>query len=187
MNLNMSELDNPNNNYTYDPYSFENKETNYWEKPNELATKKKKVSFDDILSNMNLVVNEKGVLQYMLPAQTMDQNLVQNPAQNFVQNPVQVQPPAPIDPSVKHSYIYNKYFKDYHDPNAQSNNAPRVPKTMAEYRKMIIEDKIKAIQQKMRVEQIKSKKMMFTTVPGATSNPRSIQATKNTLRSMNFR
>ena len=64
---------------------------------------------------------------------------------------------------------------------------PRVPKTIEEYRQMLLEDRIKAIQQKQRIDQIKSKKMFFMTAPGANSNPRNIQASKNNLRSMSFK
>ena len=58
---------------------------------------------------------------------------------------------------------------------------------MEEYQQMLLEDKINAIQQKIRIDQIKSKKMMFTSAPGISADPRNMQATKNTLRSMNFR
>ena len=51
---------------------------------------------------------------------------------------------------------------------------------------MLLEDKIKAIEHKKRIEQIKSTKLLFTTTPGATSNPRNIRASKNNLRMMNF-
>ena len=63
---------------------------------------------------------------------------------------------------------------------------PRVPKTMEEYAKMLLEDKIKAIQHKKMVEQVKSKKMMFTTTPDMSINPRNIQASKNKLNKMSF-
>ena len=73
MELNFSELD------TMNPYQSTNNNNNnesreiqynYWEKApiKEQQNKKKKVSFNDILSNMNLVVNKQGVLQFMLPA-----------------------------------------------------------------------------------------------------------------------
>jgi hypothetical protein len=91
-----------------------------------------------------------------------------------------------IEPAVKHSYIYNKYFKDYGDPNA-GKPAPRVPKTMEEYRRMLLEDKIKAIQHKKMVDEVKSKKMMFTSAPGSMTNPRDIKPSVNTFRTMNFR
>jgi hypothetical protein len=58
---------------------------------------------------------------------------------------------------------------------------------MEEYKQMLLDDKIKAIQHKKLLEQIKPKKMMFTSNPGMSLNPTNINATKNNLRMMNFR
>ena len=201
MELNITELYNENTMNPYDTsnYNTDSKQnsTNYWEKQvkNENPGKKKKVSFNDILSNMNLVVNKEGVLQFMTPTHTMQNT--QSPHYNeysqynpneFSQpnNYISSQQKEPLDTSVKHSYIYNKYFKDYTDPNYQK-PGPRVPKTIEEYRKMLLEDRIKAIEHKKRVDQIKSTKLLFTTAPGGQTNPRNVVASKNNLRSMNFR
>jgi len=206
MELNLSELDNVN---TVNPYDYslyrqnQENEEKYWDNPitKETNTKKRKVSFDDILSNMNLVVNNQGILQFMAPNQEPSYNAATY--KNYNYNPNQLSPPniqepnirqppqnknsEPLDPSLKHSYIYNKYFKDYADPH-RAKSSPRVPKTKEEYYKMLLDDRRKAIEHKIRMEQIKSKKLMFTTSPDATGiNPRNIIATKNTLRSMNFR
>jgi hypothetical protein len=214
MELNITELDNVNTMNPYDTFDYNKLEqqnsTNYWEKSAKTETKekRKKVSFNDILSNMNLVVNKEGVLQLMVPnQQEMSEQNVYQPQynQNYQYNandfsrPSQYQSPQimsqpqninikqeSLDPSVKHSYIYNKYFKDYVDPNAQK-PGPRVPKTIEEYHKMLLEDRIKAIEHKKRIEQIKSTKLMFTSAPGSQSNPRNVVASKNNLRSMNFR
>jgi hypothetical protein len=186
MELNLSEVDNTINPYgTYNSnYSEKQTEDNYWEKPKiqETKIKKKKVSFNDILSNMNLVVNKQGVLQFMSPkreeqSQEQPQEQFQS---NFNNNPIQ-----PVDPAVKHSFIYNKYFKDYADVGVIKPE-PRVPKTMEEYRNMLIEDKIKELQRRKMVEQVKSKKIIFTSTPGVLSNPTNIQPTKNNLRRMSF-
>ena len=196
MELNLSELDsmNPYDNFDYNSYEQQNGE-NYWEKPKaEETTKRKKVSFNDILSNMNLIVNKQGVLQFMGPNKHQNQNeLNQQPQyqqpqyqQPQYQQPQQNKNSQPIDQSVKHSYIYNKYFKDYADPNTEK-PGPRVPKTIEEYHQMLLEDKIKQIQRKKMVEEVKSKKMLFTSTPGASSNPRNLQASRNNLRMMNFR
>ena len=73
MELNLSELDNTNTMNPYESFDYnsyqQNSGENYWEKPKEEESefKKKKVSFNDILSNMNLVVNKQGVLQFMVP------------------------------------------------------------------------------------------------------------------------
>lgn len=215
MELKLSELDNTNTMNPYDTFDYNGYEQqngiNYWEKPKvqETQTKKKKISFNDILTNMNLVVNKQGVLQFMAPNQ---EEQPQNGQQNYNYNPNDFSQPSqyqqqpyqqqqyqqqyqqpqqnrnsePIDPSVKHSYIYNKYFKDYGDPNA-SKPGPRIPKTIEEYHQMLLDDKIKEIQHRKMLEQVKSKKMMFTSAPGVGSNPRNIQASRNNLRSMNFR
>lgn len=155
----------------------------YWEQP-KIDRQRKKVTFDDILNNMNLVVTSDGVLQHMRP-------ISQEPVPNNHQNQYLYQPQYqqqyqqhhnkndPIEPSVKHSYIYNKYFKDYHDANIQP-TGPRRPKTIDELKQMLRDDKIREIQHKIRISQIKSTKMLFTNVHG-------IQATKNNLRVMSFK
>ena len=202
MELNIAELNNLNTMNPYEIPKYENytqEDTNYWDNNKANQPKKKKITFNDILSNMNLVVNNQGVLQYMgindeMPQETpLPQN--QYNSNDFTRQ-IKYQPQEhqgsynlnqpPIDPSVKHSYIYNKYFKDYTD-NSVEKPGPRVPKTIEEYHQMLLDDKIKAIEHKKRIEQIKSKKMMFTSVPGVQSNPRNIKPSVNNLRMMNFR
>ena len=219
MELNISELDNMNPYDTFDYKNLDNKTENYWEKPlkQETKEKRKKVSFNDILSNMNLVVNKQGVLQLMVPnnEELFHQNGYQTQTNTTQTNTTQINKSypnsfsqqnyyqsdnlnvnknvnknvtrreEPIDKSLKHSYIYNKYFKDYVDPNIQK-SGPRVAKTIEEYNKMLLDDKIKAIEEKKRIQQIKSTKLMFTVAPGSQSNPRNIVASKNNLRMMNF-
>jgi len=189
MELNFSELDNTNHHdkFDYDSYEKQNG-VNYWEKPvniQEKQQKKKKISFNDILSNMNLAVNkeESNIIQPQNKPQNKPQNYNNNNNNNIKKISTQNND---VEPLVKHSYIYNKYFKDYGDPNA-GKPAPRVPKTMEEYRQMLLEDKIKAIQHKKMIEEVKSKKMMFTSAPGSLSNPRDIKPSINNLRTMNFR
>jgi hypothetical protein len=94
----------------------------------------------------------------------------------------------PVDPSVKHSYIFNKYFKDYADVTPPAPEK-RVPKTIEEYNQMVYEDRIKRIEERKRISEIKSTKLMFTTTPdnyAGRVNPRNIQPTRNTLRKMSF-
>jgi hypothetical protein len=164
---------------------------------------------------MNLVVNKQGVLQFMTqnPEETQIQNNYnpnkfsqqqqyqkqqyqkqqyqkqqyqkQNP-QYKEEKPQQNKNSQPIDPAVKHSYIYNKYFKDYTDMNIEKHE-PRVPKTIEEYNKMLLEDKIKQIEHRKMIQQVKSKKMMFISESGNSSNPRNVHTSKNNLRMMNFR
>jgi len=184
MELNISELDNINPYQSFDYNKFEEEEK-YWEQE---KTKKKKVTFDDILTNMNIVVNKQGVLQFMSSSQPNQyQNQSQNQYQNQYQNNFSKQQiQESIDPSLKHSFIYNKYFKDYIDPNLEK-QGPRVPKTIEELKQMLIQDKIIAEQQRERISQIKSKKLMFTTNPNMNINLKNIVASKNNLKTMNFR
>jgi hypothetical protein len=204
MELNLTELDNSNtmNPYeTFDVNSYNQNELNYWNNDkNNIKPKKKKVSFNDILTNMNLVVNKEGILQFMSPTEEQFHNQSQHQSQhqsyNHNQPPQQMyknvqyqtknENQESLEPIVKHSYIYNKYFKDYVDPNKQKPE-PRVPKTIEEYYKMLLDDKIRINQQKIRINEIKSKKMIFLSPEGAKINPRNIQVTRNNLRSMNFR
>ena len=212
MELNFSELDNKNTKNPYENFDYNAYETQsaenpekYWERSNvqnQQKAKKKKVSFDDILSNMNLVVNKSGVLQFMQIVQEDEkqpqydqyqQPQYQQPQyqQQQYQQPIYVQKTQqePLDPSVKHSYIYNKYFKDYQDAQPSAPQV-RVPKTMEEYRQMLLDDKIKQIQQQKKIAEIKSTKLLFVSNAGNqnnASNPRNMQASRNNLRSMNFR
>jgi len=162
-------------------------QVNYWEKK-DVRQPKKKVSFDDILNNMNLVVTQDGVLQYMRPLQqeyNQGNNSQYNQGNNsqysqYNQQSTQMNISEPIHPAVKHSPIYNKYFKDYRENEQSHPSGPRRPKTIQELKQMLREDKIREIQQKIRISQIKSKKMLFTNING-------IHMTKNNLRVMAFK
>lgn len=116
--------------------------------------KNKKMTYDDILSSLNLVVSSDGVLQYMNVKSDKMNNLVEDKQaiKKVVTN-------DKIDPYVKNSFIYNKYFKDYKDELV--NEAPRIPLTQEEYKKMVVENLINKIYQKKRISQIKSKKLLF--------------------------
>ena len=222
MELNFAEIDSKKSFESFDYNSYEmdtsNNSDKYWEQNNpakqnaQTSAKKKKVSFDDILSNMNLVVNKNGVLQFMSQSQNQTQ---QHPPQQQQYPPQQHQYPPqqhsyppqqhsyppqqqpylpqqqkqstksvqnknePLDPSVKHSYIYNKYFKDYQDAYSPVPEV-KVPKTREEYLKMLVEEKLRKIEERKRISQIKSTKLLFTTNVG------NIQASKNGLRMMSF-
>ncbi len=79
MDLNFSELDN------IDTINTGAETNNYWEqqsKPPAAPQKRKKVSFDDILSNMNLVVNKTGVLQRMVPMNNQNDDYSQHQQQH---------------------------------------------------------------------------------------------------------
>jgi hypothetical protein len=203
MELKFSELDNITSQNPYKQLNtndsgLDNNSDKYWEsvKSKKDEPKKKKVSFNDILSNMNLVVNKKGVLLSMSKSQTLEtqqqdyqyEEQHQQQYQQQYQQQQHVVPQQPIDPSVKHSYIYNKYFKDY---AVVSGPIPekKIPKTIEEYNQMVMEERIKRIEDRKRINMIKSTKLMFTTSPDndiTQSNPRNIQPTRNTLRKMSF-
>jgi hypothetical protein len=139
---------------------------------------------------MNLVVNQNGVLQYMEPIQNNSNDEYNQYQQPYQETYPQQQKNEPLDPNVKHSYIFNKYFKEYKDANTSNVPVPRVPKTLEEYRQMVIEDKIKAIQQRNRIAQIKSTKMLYTnnvTNSGIINTNGNLRASRNNLRSMSFR
>ena len=219
MELNFSEIDSktPYDSFDYNGYEglTNNTSNKYWEKntkPPQTTpqTKKKKVSFDDILTNMNLVVNKSGVLQFMSQPQEIQQQTqtqyqeepqyqqqqpqyqqqqpqYQQQQTQYQQQQTQYQPQTqyqqqPLDPSVKHSYIYNKYFKDYQDANPIIPEV-RVPKTKREYLKMLIEERNRQIMERKRISQIKSTKLLFTTNVGNNGN---IPVSKNSLRKMGF-
>ena len=205
MDLTFSEIDN-NNGGGYPNESYANINSDrYWEAPPTpvqpaVKPEKKRVSFDDIMRNMNLVVSKTGVLQSIRPqepqpqqqypqqyTQQHQQQYAQQHQQQYTQqqpNPaVQVQKQNPLDPSVKHSYIYNKYFKDYQDA-APPEPEIKVPKTKEEYFRMVAEERKRQMEEKIRISQIKSTKLMFTTNAG----PRgTVQASRNTLRKLSFR
>jgi hypothetical protein len=193
MELNFTEIDNLDKN-SYENFNTNPNESNqpkYWEKTKKInnVEKKKRVTFDDILSNMNLVVNQNGVLQSMVPLQQYDQPQYYQEQQYQQQPYQQIQKNnGPLDPSVKHSYIFNKYFKDYKDANDNFKPQVKVPKTIEEYRQMVLEERIRQIQERNRIAQIKSKKMLYTSNPHMQQNRNQgvIKASKNNLRSMNF-
>jgi hypothetical protein len=206
MELNFTEYDN------YKDNNLENDYSKYWEQPK--TEKKKKVSFNDILTNMNLVVGKNGVLQQMQHQAVEEQpqylpqpqQYLPQPQQQYITKKQEQYLPqqkeqynikkieenqVPIDPSVKHSFIYNKYFKDYVDAYKPEPEV-LVPRTMEEYRQMVYEQKVKEAEERKRISEIKSTKLMFTTNKGYENanngkNPANIRPSKNNLRMMNFR
>ena len=177
MNINFSEIDDLDNQNQFD--------VNYWETTSNTQTqKKKKINYDDILNSLNLVVNKNGVLQYM----TTNGNQESEQRQYQQQQHKQQQPikGKPLEPQVKNSQIYNKYFKDYKDPNAEYVQEVKVPQTIEEYNRMVLEENIKRIQERKRIAQIKSTKMLFESNNIPVNNTGNIVASKNNLRMMKF-
>ena len=124
--------------------------TNYW------SQTKPKFSYDNILSSLNMVVDEKGVLAIRRP------NQLQTHQQTKQTPQVPTPTPTPLPNQVKNSYIFNKYFKDYKDPSIVP-EPPRIPQTREEYNQMVLEERIRRINERKRIQQIKSKKLMFDT------------------------
>jgi hypothetical protein len=191
MNLNFTEIDDLGNNDNFNVNGYQT--NNYWETSNVKAQepKKKKINYNDILNSLNLVVNKSGVLQYITTTDNQDQQ-----EQQQYYNPQQQQPSKgkPLDPQVKNSHIFNKYFKDYKDPNAEYVEEVKVPQTIEEYNQMLLEDRIKRIQERNRVSQIKSTKLLFESnnnsnngfINNGNNGNGRIGVSKNTLRMMKF-
>jgi len=134
------------------------------------APKKKQISYDDILSSMNTVVIDgklefikKDVLQNIVAKQQQTQypqqaRQPQQPQQQQQKKVTFNQPPPQLD---KSSYIYNKFFKDYKDPLQVQNEPPRRPMTKNELIKQLVINKVNAINERNRIAEIKSTKLLF--------------------------
>lgn len=115
--------------------------------------KKKDLSYDDILKSMNMtIINGKLVL-------SNGNNNVIEPTQTNQTKQIKISQ-QPLPQEIKNSAIYNKYFKTYND--IQPSIEIRRPQTIEEYKKMLLEDRIQRILAKKRIDQIKSKKLLFT-------------------------
>jgi hypothetical protein len=123
--------------------------------------KKKQISYDDILSSMNTVVID-GKLEFI--KKDVLQNIVdkqQQPLQKkvtFNNLPGQNTPRPQLD---KSSYIYNKYFKDYKDQSPNQIEAPTRPLTKNEIIKQLVINKVNAFNERNRIAEIKSTKLLF--------------------------
>jgi hypothetical protein len=123
--------------------------------------KKSKISYDDILTSLNLKVNN-GKLEYIQPKTTHPGDRLKTcykkqPQQQ--QQPIYQQQPIPTQNPYQSSYIFNKYFKDYKDPS-QPEEEP-VFLSPQEYKRQVILEMIRRNQERKRIAQIKSKKMLF--------------------------
>ena len=150
---------------------------------------------------MNLVVNPKGVLQFMQPAAAATSASASDyrygdgdgdSGNGYGGNGYgysRAQPPSSVPPAVKHSYIYNKYFTNYQDP-AMMDAVPqyRTPQTKEEYRQMLIDDLRKKIEHQRRIAAIKPTQILYT-AGGSTERVRHHQVQSSTprLQKMAFR
>ena len=124
-----------------------------------------KISYEDILSKMNMFVsdgklhlmdnNPKGY-QQINQKQPIQEQVQQRQQQQRQQQQRQQQQPSNIPAN---SYIYNKYFKDDFKPE------PTVirPKSLAEYKHLLILDLLEKQRQRQRIRQIKSTKLIMPT------------------------
>lgn len=101
------------------------------------------ISYDGILQSMNMRVKD-GKLEMIQPV------------------PEQVNYAAQIPYQEQNNYIYNKYFQDYNKQQQQQQQGPSRPLTLQERRAIIIKRQIEIENQRRRISEIKSKKMLFS-------------------------
>jgi hypothetical protein len=117
----------------------------------QVANQGPKISFDDILSKMGTFVSD-GKL-HLVDRNALPQQQQPKQLQQQYQQQQQLQQAETNIP--QNSYIYNKYFKD----NMQQHDTIRKPKTLQEYKIMVIKDYIQA----QRIKQMKSTKLIMPT------------------------
>jgi hypothetical protein len=124
----------------------------------QVVEQKPKMSYDDILSKMGMFVAE-GQLHLLdnQPIKVQEQIQQQYSQKNAVKQPryveQQEQSQQPQFESIQNSYIHNKYFNNENQAKPQV----RVPKSLQEYRNMLIHDII----QKQKIKQLKSTKLVM--------------------------
>ena len=120
---------------------------------------KPKISYEDILSKMGMFVSDgKLHLVDRNSVSFQEQEQEQVVKNQVVKNQVvknQVVKNIPQNQVIQNSYIHNKYFKN----ELQPQNTISPPKTLQEYKKRVIENYI----ERLRIKQIKSKKMIMPT------------------------
>ena len=124
-----------------------------------------KISYDEILSKMGVkVANGKlhAVEKQPINSQPINFKPINSQPINS-QQPIKKHP-LPNNEIPENSYIYNKYFKSEIQPSTQI----RVPRTLDEYKRMVLQNYL----QKIRINQIKSKKLIIpsTNINMANSN-----------------
>jgi len=129
----------------------------------KIKRSEKNISYDDILNSLGFGVNNMGLYKKNnndIQQQHYNQPNYQGNEVNQIQNKIQPNYQS-LDPRIKNSPIYNKYFKNYKDPNEVK--VPEKPLTPQELRIKIIKHNIEVQQAKKRLAQIKSKKMFYST------------------------
>ena len=131
--------------------------------PSQKPLQKPKISYEDILLKMGMVVLD-GKLH--LVDRNLGQNENQNQKQNQIEKQNQIQSQNQKQNQIENqkqyvsnipqnSYIHNKYFKS----ELQPQNTITPPKTLEEYKKRVIENYM----ERLRIKQIKSKKLLMPT------------------------
>jgi anion-transporting ArsA/GET3 family ATPase len=110
-----------------------------------------KISYEQILSNMNMLVSN-GKLHLK------DRNTTNTKASTAIAKASNANASATANANAntnipQNSYIYNKYFND----TMQQEPKIRKPKTLHEYKMMLVDDYI----EKERIKRIKNKKLMI--------------------------
>ena len=126
------------------------------------------VTYDDILNALGFGFNN-GVLHRK---ETTEPQQYHQPNYHN-QQPLTQPKKKTIDPAVKNSAIYNKYFKNYKDTNYVEE--PQIPLTPEQLKIKLIHDYIERVKARKRIALIKPKKMLYSTqnvgFSGARQNP----------------
>jgi hypothetical protein len=136
----------------------------------QMPEQKPKISYEDILSKMGMLVSDgklhlvdRNTLtpqqQQLLNSQSQQYQSQQYQPQQYQSQQYQSQQyqPQSMDNTniPKNSYIYNKYFKDEVKPQ----NNVRKARSLHEYKMMLVDDYL----EKQRIKQIKSTKLVMPT------------------------
>ena len=140
-----------------------------------VPVKKPQVSYDDILSKMGMFVAD-GQLHLLDNQPLKVQEQIKQQINQSQTNQSYSQDHTPVNTNGQNSYIYNKYFSN----EMQNVDLVRRPKTILEYRNMLIQDII----QKQKGKQIKSTKLIMPTsnihfAPYSTGNMNKLFAFSN--------
>lgn len=154
---------------------YQNQNQNQYKKPQPKSRTRIKrdpnaISYDDILNSLGFGVNNNGLYKKNTAQQSNFQTIHQT-----IHQPIQQQnfsQKQSVDPRVKNSAIYNKYFKNFKDPNEEPRQI--IPLTPQQLRIKLIKDHIERHQAKKRIDQIKSKKMFYAS-PNVNARPQQIQ------------
>jgi hypothetical protein len=130
----------------------------------KVNNKKPRISYDDILSSMGTVVIN-GKLEFVRKNNNLQQNY-HVPSENINNNKSQTYKKVVVNdlpqPINKNSYIYNKYFKNYKEPSvSQYVEEPMKPMTKQEFVRQLIVNRANEINQRNRIAEIKSTKLLF--------------------------